>query len=577
MTTPTYPAQLKVTLAPADDTDPPTNPVWTRDNITAVHPPVIIIKDLPTPHDYGAVGDGVSDDTNAYQLWLNAIAGNAGYGAAGTFLISTNLAIHSGTTIYGSGRGTHILKKAAGFPASLMMMSNANYPTVAGVYTDSDIQLFGMMFDGSNLTTNQPLLHYRGVIGAVIRDCNFFDSRYMATAFAGCGNLTIDNNRFNNWGRTEDAYEFPAGSQLREGGPAIWAQPDANGNCVDVSITNNWFTNGLWGGISTGAERITIANNHFLNLKEYGIFGGPIKCTISGNQFEQIGLVDVSNHGIEAGGTDVIVIGNTFTDIGGDAIHCTDGIRWDIADNVVLRPQRDAQAPYLGNGISVLSFGYATISTLNIHNNTVHDPTGRTGFGIGFALLGDGTPITDMQCKGNVLPGPWAVSAIGFFPDVPTVIGARCMIRDNCGASDQDWSRSAVQFTIPVGSTGALRIGGVGFQPSSIDFQAVVPRVAGIAAASVGQVSWLTGWDIATQAINSPRTNMQSSAIAVSTDGTDSFSDSTPGTRCINILAADGTTLCAASLTAIEADGFIITIEGTTLTHDVFVTAMCYC
>lgn len=61
--------------------------------------------------EYGAVGDGKTDDTEAFNAALRDAAGKCLYVPAGTYLITSTLYIHDGTTLYGDGAGSQLLTK----------------------------------------------------------------------------------------------------------------------------------------------------------------------------------------------------------------------------------------------------------------------------------------------------------------------------------------------------------------------------------------------------------------------------------------------------------------------------------
>jgi parallel beta-helix repeat protein len=64
-------------------------------------------------HDFGAVGDGKTDDTLAIQSAINAAVANGGgavYAPAGIYLVSASIEMFSHTSLYGDGMGATVLK-----------------------------------------------------------------------------------------------------------------------------------------------------------------------------------------------------------------------------------------------------------------------------------------------------------------------------------------------------------------------------------------------------------------------------------------------------------------------------------
>lgn len=70
-------------------------------------PYVVVAQSFVTPQQYGAKGDGKTDDTKAIQKALDA--SNAVFFPTGTYLTSASLIVHSNTTLWGAGRESRIL------------------------------------------------------------------------------------------------------------------------------------------------------------------------------------------------------------------------------------------------------------------------------------------------------------------------------------------------------------------------------------------------------------------------------------------------------------------------------------
>jgi hypothetical protein len=69
---------------------------------------------------YGAVGDGIADDTVAVQSAINAAAGSAAYFPGGYTYSVSNLTLPSGTTLQGDGFGSRIVARNGGSAAYLI-------------------------------------------------------------------------------------------------------------------------------------------------------------------------------------------------------------------------------------------------------------------------------------------------------------------------------------------------------------------------------------------------------------------------------------------------------------------------
>lgn len=98
--------------------------------------------------DFGAVGDGVTDDTAAIQAAHVAAANNTLYYPPGTYLTTKAISVYSGTTVEGVF-GKSIIKASVTYTGTTnpdgAIFKNVNF--LAGSLTDSNISVSNLTFD----------------------------------------------------------------------------------------------------------------------------------------------------------------------------------------------------------------------------------------------------------------------------------------------------------------------------------------------------------------------------------------------------------------------------------------------
>jgi hypothetical protein len=126
--------------------------------------------------DYGAVGDGVTDDTAAIQAAATAAAGNVLFFPPGVYA-AAGLAITSGTTVWGYGA---------------TIQNNAPATITSYTADASNVRVYGLTFDG-NATTQVSAVRFTRCTGTVLVDCTAtrglgsgFDIRSGDVSFTRC-------------------------------------------------------------------------------------------------------------------------------------------------------------------------------------------------------------------------------------------------------------------------------------------------------------------------------------------------------------------------------------------------------
>ena len=191
--------------------------------------------------DYGAKGDGVTDDTEAFNAALKDAAGKCLHVPAGKYLITSTLYIHDGTTLYGDGYGSQIQTKVAdGFVFNGVSSSGAVSTMVKtvimyGLYFTNKLQQdsvtklqpgnFIDRFRGSTMRDCR-VTHYYQVFRIVETLCTLAHNRFSYVYHCFCVSTTdslIDGNYIN-----ASVYGNPHGSRCFES------------SCNSLTFSNNF-------------------------------------------------------------------------------------------------------------------------------------------------------------------------------------------------------------------------------------------------------------------------------------------------------------------------------------------------
>jgi hypothetical protein len=126
------------------------------------------LRDVVSVKDFGAVGDGVTNDAAAIQAAVNACAGKTIYFPPGTYIVASRITFISNTHLKGES-GQSILKLATqNWPAQTGILFNASLLV--------DIELESLRIDGNkgNIGTNRsPLVVFFRSQNIKLRNCIF--------------------------------------------------------------------------------------------------------------------------------------------------------------------------------------------------------------------------------------------------------------------------------------------------------------------------------------------------------------------------------------------------------------------
>ena len=141
------------------------------------------LRQIVNIKDYGAVGDGVADDTLAVQRAITNSTG-AVYIPAGTFKIDP-VTLTTGKQLIGENRATSILKLRTALSGTGMI--NATYA--------NDIVIENLTIDGGSLVgTKNGLINFYGCEQARIENNNFINTDQFAIACNSMDNAVIRGN-----------------------------------------------------------------------------------------------------------------------------------------------------------------------------------------------------------------------------------------------------------------------------------------------------------------------------------------------------------------------------------------------
>lgn len=358
-------------------------------------------------HDFGAAGDGVTDDTQAINKALQAAHDQQAnlYFPAGTYLCNTvdnsgnilTLAADGlrGITLYGDGK-TSVLTTALNVGSTLLYVRayaacsglTVKNLTLQNTHALITFQTFGLFLQGTGVQ------HFSNI---TVSGCQFLG---FSTALGGQG--------INGWTVTANFFGAPLGhdNAKNDTDPAVfmWVYDNQNGKCFNVTITNN-TADGY-----TGAQPLSALVTH--RPMDGFVFGTGYGFIITGNTTRHMSeehynmLPKMTN----PADTTTTTISNNYIDCSLPAgISNSDGsphkgnygIRCDIS-NAVITNNNIVNYTY-GILISGVIWPSTQLHSYVITGNQLHAATDPTQYDVvaGILIQGNSNPVTDIRMTNN--------------------------------------------------------------------------------------------------------------------------------------------------------------------------------
>jgi hypothetical protein len=304
--------------------------------------------------DFGATGNGSTDDTTAIQAALDSITTSGTvFFPAGTYIAST-LSLSKSCSLVGAEYSSTTLK--------LKNSATANTDFITTNY-QNNIKISGLFFDGNG--ANQSYTADNGQNGILVRNSQ---------------NVIIAECRFKDWGKD---------------GVLLYSDAPATDPVANVTIANNIFENPRRAGVTCiSGNDIIISNNQFYGLNAYGAV-----VTNAGVTWEPDIAADSLNNFIVNGNTFVNMrAGCRLTDSSavGPAINniiVSNNIFKDISEEAAIVAYR-----LLNAGITVTSNRFKTCGNVSASANFYRNAGGVYFSDTNFAVINDNSFD---QCTNN--------------------------------------------------------------------------------------------------------------------------------------------------------------------------------
>lgn len=402
-----------------------------------------------TVAEFGAIGDGVTDDSAAIQAAINAAAGGELFIPPGTYLINTTLVLPNGGNIALRGvLGQSILVAGPSLSASSRLLVSYSIAGTIDVFEHANVTIDGLTFDGADTTRTVSLVRLGKTARLRVSHCEFRDSPHGGLAIGGCRGIRVEACHFEGLG--DPGVSISAGDALwiAEAGDVDTTQS------TDVEVTGCTFRDLEWHGVSAYAQRVVIEGCTFVDTKESAIYvahnpsgiADPARyaysCTITGNHILRVEKKDVAAYGIECSAYNVVIANNHIEDTGAHGIQLNDLCKYvHVHHNTVFEAIQDSSfdASNQGAGIRLSATGDSALnpSDVLIESNRVRDDDGNASYAIIVAKYSGGATMNRVVVRGNQVTGGYLLAPL-LLHDSP--LGTDCAMS---GALGPHWEVAA--------------------------------------------------------------------------------------------------------------------------------------
>jgi len=338
--------------------------------------------DMLNVKDFGAVGNGTTDDTTAIQNALNSLSsGGRIYVPSGTYKITNQLSFYSNQLFIGDGP-TSIIQYAEVSPAT-----NKAVLQISGK-TNTVVSDICVKVDATTYPTARTLNIENSSVNCVYQNITLIggggNAAYVADS-TNCSviNVSVDTYKSNGFyvtngsGNTIDNINIPDGSNGLMGVQIVGGENNTVQNSRIALIPNNYFGIHLYGG------NFNLAQNNFIkNTRREAIaIGGTtnIGCRVLNNTMYWDANLGVGDFGMSVAGSDAsnviaefiiqdnTIINSAFSGIG-IAGYCQRGL---VSNNAIRDCSRASASGFLS---AIKIYGWITgafAQNITVSNNTI--------------------------------------------------------------------------------------------------------------------------------------------------------------------------------------------------------------